>query len=147
MHLDELHIAILNELQENYKLSNAEIGRRVGLTAPAVSERIKNLEKWQIIKGYKAVIDFRYLGYPEKVMIGVNVASSYKRMFLRNIEDFEGLTDVFRTTGNYCYFLYFNLRGAPELDRILNKLESFGQTVTFSILSQPVENKKIKLKM
>ena len=140
MQLDKLHIAILDELQKDSRLSNAEIGRRVGLTPPAVSERIKNLEKWKIIKGFKVILDYELLGYPENVMIGINVSPAYKNIFLKKIEGMNGVTDVIRTTGKYCYYLFISAKTNVELDKILAELETIGETVTVTILSQPKSN-------
>jgi Lrp/AsnC family leucine-responsive transcriptional regulator len=78
MQLDKLHYAILNELQTNARMSNAEIGRRVGLTAPAVAERIKKMQEGGIIKGFNVAVEFPKLDYWQRVMIAVKLPQDHK---------------------------------------------------------------------
>lgn len=145
MQTDELHIAILNELQQDARISNAEIGRRVGLTAPAVAERIKRMEEEGIIQGFTVKLNFRQLNYTEKVMIGIKLPHGYINSFLKETEKIEGITSMVRTTGEYCFFITLTLRSIDELDSILTKFGNWGETITYTILATPVDNKPIQL--
>src|SRR4051794_22977812 len=72
--IDELDLRILTELQANARVTLAELGRRVGLSAPAVAERVQRLEDTGVITGYHAEVDPRPLGFPVTVMIRVRPA-------------------------------------------------------------------------
>jgi Lrp/AsnC family leucine-responsive transcriptional regulator len=145
MQTDELHYAILNELQLNARISNAEIGRRVGLTAPAVAERIKRMQDEGIIKGFNVNINFRQLNYQQKVLVAVKLPHGYINAFLKEAEKLEGITDIVHTTGEYCFFVGITVTSTDELNLMLNKLGKLGETTTFSVLSVPIEYKPIKL--
>ncbi|MDN5286742.1 MAG: hypothetical protein JWR38_3016 [Mucilaginibacter sp.] len=145
MQIDELHYAILNELQLDARISNAEIGRRVGLTAPAVAERIKRLQDEGIIRGFTANINFGRLNYAQKVLVAVKLPHGYINAFLKEAEKIEGITDIVHTTGEYCFFVGITVVSTDELNLILNKLGKFGETTTFSVLSVPVEHQPINL--
>ena len=59
MNIDKLNWAILESLQDNARLSFSEIGRKVGLSSPAVAERVKKMEDAGIIKGYKTEVSYQ----------------------------------------------------------------------------------------
>lgn len=145
MQTDNLHITILNELQLDARISNAEIGRRVGLSAPAISARIKDMENNGIIKGFTTNINFKRLGYSEKALVGVKLPKNHFIPFINEIEKIEGVTDIVRSTGEYCLFITLIVKSGAELNEKLNEFGSLGETTTFFILSEPIENKPIKL--
>ena len=146
MQPDELHSAILNQLQTNGRLSNAEIGRRVGLTGPAVAERIKRMQEEGIIKGFSADIDFGKLGYGQNVWIGVKLPQTYLDAFVKEACKLEGVTKIIHTTGEFCFFVAAVVSSLPELASVLDKLGRFGKTTTFSVLSVPIHRKIIMLR-
>ncbi|MGY0035661.1 Lrp/AsnC family transcriptional regulator [Pedobacter sp. NJ-S-72] len=143
MKTDELHYAILNELQFDARMSNAEIGRKVGLTAPAVAERIRRMQDEGIIKGFTATIDFLQLNYLQKVMVAVQLPHININPFLKEIQKMDGITDVVHTTGEYCFFVSLMVRSTHELNLKLDQFGKFGKTTTFSVLSAPLESKPI----
>ncbi|UWX61518.1 Lrp/AsnC family transcriptional regulator [Chryseobacterium oranimense] len=145
MQLDQLHYAILNELQLNARMSNAEIGRRIGLTAPAVAERIKKMQEEGIIKSFTAAVEFSKLDYLQRVMIAIKLPPDNIPGFLKEAEKTEGITKIVHTTGEYCFFIDMVLKSTEELVPVLNKLRKFGETTTFSILAVPVDSKAVRL--
>jgi Lrp/AsnC family leucine-responsive transcriptional regulator len=145
MQPDELHYAILNQLQSDARLSNAEIGRRIGLTAPAVAERIKRMQDDGIIKGFTVDIDFSRLSYSQKVWVGVKLPQAYINPFLKEAHLIEGITDIIHTTGVFCFFVAIIVPSVVELSSVLDKLGKLGETTTFSILSVPLAHKAVPL--
>jgi Lrp/AsnC family leucine-responsive transcriptional regulator len=145
MQLDKLHYAILNELQTNARMSNAEIGRRVGLTAPAVAERIKKMQEGGIIKGFNVAVEFPKLDYWQRVMIAVKLPQDNIPGFLKETEKITGITDMIHTTGEYCFFINMVLKSTDDLINTLNKLRKFGETTTFSVLAVPIDHKIVCL--
>lgn len=69
--LDDVNWRILSELQQNARLSYSELGRRVGLTPPAVAERIHRMEEAGIIEGYHAVLNLEQVGLPLLALIRI----------------------------------------------------------------------------
>ncbi|MCW3465690.1 Lrp/AsnC family transcriptional regulator [Chitinophaga nivalis] len=145
MKTDTLHYAILNELQLDARMSNAEIGRKVGLTAPAVAARIRQMREEGIIKGFTTTIDFMRLDYQQKVVVAVQLPHGSIPSFLQEVKKMTGVTHIEHTTGEYCFFISLVVRSAHELNGKLNELGRFGQTTTFSVLSTPVDTKAIEL--
>jgi len=145
MKTDELHYAILNELQLDARISNAEIGRKVGLTAPAVAERIKRMQEDGIIKGFTATIDFMRLDYQQKVVVAVQLPHANITPFLSEAKNMSGITNIVHTTGEYCFFVSLIVKSSNELNLKLDRFAKFGKTTTFSVLSSPVESKVIGL--
>jgi Lrp/AsnC family leucine-responsive transcriptional regulator len=145
MQPDELHYAILNQLQLNARLTHAEIGRRIGLSAPAVAERIKRMQDDGIIKGFTVDIDFSRLSYGQKVWVGVKLPRGYINAFLKECRQIEGVTDIIHTTGEFCFFVAIIVASTAELSGILDRLGKLGETTTFSVLSVPIAHKAIRL--
>lgn len=100
MILDELNTKILNCLQENARQSNAEIGRRVGISSPAVSERIKKMEDTGIIEGYKAMVSPFEIGYQLKAIITIRAFMGKLKPFLEKVKTFDEVVNCYRITGN-----------------------------------------------
>jgi Lrp/AsnC family leucine-responsive transcriptional regulator len=143
MQLDELHYAILTELQADSRLSHAEIGRRIGLTAPAVAERIKRMQNDGIIKGFSLEIDFERLGFQQQALIGLKLPNGYIDVFLKEAKSLDGIINITHTTGEYCFFVTVAVQSTRELQRILDTIGKLGQTTTVSILSVPVRHKPV----
>ena len=77
--LDATNVRLLVELQADARLSVAELGRRVGLSAPAVAERLGRLERDGVIRGYHADVDPRALGYTLSAVIRIRPAPRGRR--------------------------------------------------------------------
>ncbi|AQX01467.1 Lrp/AsnC family transcriptional regulator [Elizabethkingia anophelis] len=145
MNTDKLHYAILNELQKDARMSNAEIGRNVGLSAPAVAERIKRMQEEGIIKKFTTIIDAMKLNYQHKVVIAIRLPHSNIQSFIDEIEKIEGITNVVHVTGKYCFLINMLVKSTHELDLKISQFSKFGTTTTFSVLSTPIESKSIYL--
>ena len=145
MEIDKLHYAILNQLQSNARLSNAEIGRRIGLTAPAVAERIRRMQDAGIIKGFSTDLDFDRLGFGQRVWVAVKLSQSYNDAFLKKARATEGVVDIIHTTGEYCFFVAIIVPSPKQLGNILASFGKLGETTTFSILDVPLCRKSIQL--
>src|SRR5919201_4219881 len=72
--LDATNLRLLQELQANGRLGMAELGRRVGMSAPAVAERVQRLERAGVITGYRAELDPRALGYQLTAIVRIKPA-------------------------------------------------------------------------
>lgn len=77
--LDAIDRSILTELQAEARISNAELGRRVGLSAPAVSERVKRLERTGVITRYHADVEPRTIGFPIGAVVRIRPAAQQLR--------------------------------------------------------------------
>ncbi|GLB53870.1 AsnC family transcriptional regulator [Neptunitalea chrysea] len=141
---DEINWSILLLLQQNARLTNAEIGRRVGLSSPAVTERIKKMEDLGVIKGYAANIDHRATGHQLKAIVTLKVFSGRLKPFLEIVRGFKEVVNCYRITGVENIIMEVILFDQNHLEEFIDKVIQYGETRTHIILSNVVENREIQ---
>ena len=136
--LDDTNRRLLAELQDDARLTLAELGRRVGLSSPAVAERIQRLEQSGVLTGYRAAIDPRALGFALTIVIRVRPAPGQ----LRNVAELARRTpevvECNRVTGEDCYFMKAQVRAVEHLEEVMDHFVVLGQTTTSIVQSSPV---------
>ena len=100
MALDALNWEILQCLQQNARQSNANIGRKVGISSPAVSERIKKMEDTGIITGFRTVVSPFEVGYQLKAIITLRAFMGKLKPFLQKVKTYDEVLNCYRITGN-----------------------------------------------
>ena len=144
--MDELNWRILEILQQSGRARYAEIGRIVGLTAPAVTERIQKMEDMGIITGYKAVIDPSKLGIEIRTIIQLQVNRNVFSTTLKKLAACPEVFDCYRTTGTSSLFILAGFTSMAHMERFLNDLLQFGEPVSSIILSHPISNRVMHAK-
>ena len=136
--LDAIDLRLLAELQDDARLSRAELGRRVGLSSPAVGERIARLEATGVITGYRATIDPRALGLTLSAIIRIRPAPGQ----LSNVADLARRTsevvDCRRVTGEDCFVMTAHVRDVSHLEELIDRFVVLGQTTSSIVQSAPV---------
>ena len=141
MELDKTSWSILACLQENARASFADIGRVVGMSAPAVAERMVKLEEAGIIQGYRIDVDYEKTGYALKAFITFTAHSGKFLSFLKYIEKLDEVLECHRVTGNVCIFLKVILQNSGHLQQLLTSMMEYGETTTSIILSSPITHR------
>lgn len=100
MKVDLLNWRILQCLQENSRQSNTDIARNVGISSPAVAERIRKMEDAGVINGYYAKLDYKETGYQLKAIITLRAFMGRLKPFLEKVNSFHEVVNCFRITGN-----------------------------------------------
>jgi Lrp/AsnC family transcriptional regulator, leucine-responsive regulatory protein len=136
--LDATNVALLAELQRDARLSLAELGRRVGLSPPAVTERLQRLERDGVIRGYHADLDPAALGYGLSAIIRVRPAPRQLHKVADVARAAPEVVECNRITGEDCYLIKAHIRSMAHLEELLDQLAPFGQTTTSIIQSSPV---------
>jgi Lrp/AsnC family leucine-responsive transcriptional regulator len=136
--LDETNRRILKELQAEARLTMAELGRRVNLSPPAVTDRVQRLERAGIIAGYQAVLDPRALGFAVAVVVRVAPDSGRLQKIPEIAQETPEVVECHRITGEDCFFLKLHLRSIDGLEDVLDRFTPFGRTTTSIIHSSPV---------
>ena len=144
MNVDALNWKILAYLQENARLSNAEIGRRVGMSSPAVSERIKKMEDLGIITGHMTLVSPFELGYQFKAIITLRAFMGKLKPFLSIVKTYDEVLNCYRITGNENIVMEVVLKNQKHLEGFIDQLISYGETKTQIVLSNVIENKTPK---
>jgi Lrp/AsnC family transcriptional regulator, leucine-responsive regulatory protein len=136
--LDTTNCLLIAELQRDARLSLAELGRRVGLSSPAVAERIQRLEQSGTIMGYRAEIDPRALGLPLSAIIRIRPSPGQIQNVAELARETPEVVECHRITGEDCFFMKLHVRDVEQLEEVLDRFILYGQTTTSIIQSSPV---------
>ncbi|MHC1719196.1 MAG: Lrp/AsnC family transcriptional regulator [Clostridiaceae bacterium] len=142
--MDSTDNKILEILLEDGRIPMKELAKKVALSAPAAAERVKRLEEDGTIKKYKAVVDYEKLGKKMHVLInvGMNVQNSAK--FNEFIKGENSITECHHVTGPYCKIIKASLDNIESLGKLINKIQVYGDTETFIILSSVEQENLLK---
>ena len=132
--MDEIDQQILMILQQDGRLSGADIGRRVNLSQPAVSARIQRLERSGVIKGYTAVVDPAQLGLNIHAVVRLRTSNARIGEALELFEKLDEVTATYRLTGEDCFLLDVHTQDAVALERIVDAIGRFGPVSTSLVL-------------
>ncbi len=141
--MDAVDWRILAELQEDARLSHAEVGRRVHLSPPAVAARMRRLEDAGIIRGYRLELGLPALGLDVLAFVRVRIQSSSHRAFLDAVAAMEEVLECHHVTGEDCYVVKVAAASMPELEAIVVRLAAFGATTTSIVFSSPVPRRTL----
>lgn len=133
--MDVTDYKIIEILLEDGRIPMKELAQKVALSAPAVAERVKRLEEEKIIAGYKAVIDYEKLGKKINVLINVDMNVQRAEKFMEFIKTEDSIIECHHVTGPYCKILKAKFEDIASLEKLIGKIQMFGNTETFIILS------------
>lgn len=142
--IDALNWKILNHLQRNSRESFANIGRSIGLTAPAVGERVKKMEDAGILMGYNASVSHALTGHQLKAIISLRAFMGKLKPFLAIAPSFKEIVNCYRITGNENIVMEVVFQDQFHLEKFIDKLIQYGETRTNIVLSQVIANAPIQ---
>jgi Lrp/AsnC family transcriptional regulator, leucine-responsive regulatory protein len=143
--MDTIDQNIIKELQEDARTSFAELGRRIGLTTPAVIERVRKLEDAKIIKGYRAEIDTAKIGLPITAFIRMSIVGVEFKKIVEIAENSSEVLECHRATGGDSFIFKVAVANVEHLQNVIDKLMPFGVTTTSIVLSSPVQQRIIEM--
>lgn len=135
--LDSYDTRILAELQTDARISMAELGRRVHLSQPAVTERVRKLETAGVITGYRATVNLSALGYGIRAVIRV-ARAEYARV-IKLIQQTPEVINAYNVTGEDSWILEIAVIDVPHLDAVVTRFCLLAETSTSIILNVPRE--------
>jgi len=144
MKIDSINWKILEILQENARQSNTQIARYVGISSPAVAERIRKLEDAGIIEGYNTKIEPFEVGYQLRALITVRAFMGRLKPFLEKVKSFDEVINCYRITGNENIVMEVILHNQKHLEQFIDQLITYGETKTQIILSNVINDRIIK---
>lgn len=142
--LDPVGRKLLRALQENARLSFSELGRRVGLSSPAVTERVRKLEELDIITGYHAEVNPAALGYGVMAFIRLTTTTEKYPRVLELAQRLPEIRECHHVTGGEAFILKVLATSIPHLESIIAQLSAFGATNTSIVLSSPVRKQGLE---
>jgi Lrp/AsnC family leucine-responsive transcriptional regulator len=134
---------ILDELQREGRVTFAELGRRVGLSPPAVAERVQRLEDDGTILGYGALVDPRAVGYSLSAIIRVRPAPDRLKTVADVARKTAEVVECHRVTGDDCYVMKAHLRDVEHLEEVIDRFAALGQTTSSIMQSSPVPQRPL----
>lgn len=136
--LDPTDIAILEALQENGRIGMSELGRRIGLSQPATSERVKRLEERGVISGYGVRLDAARLGLGMMAVIRLRTTHEHIKPCLVLFAELPQVIEVLRLTGEDCFLLKVLVPTPGDLETIVDTIARHGSVTTSLVLrSEP----------
>jgi len=118
--MDAFDQKALRALMAQGRITWAELGKLLDMSAPAAAERVHKLEQSGVIRGYSAIANPEALGYPVTAFVAVSLVGEKVRPgFLKGIAALEEVAECHHVTGDDDYLLKVRCRGAADLDRIL----------------------------
>jgi Lrp/AsnC family leucine-responsive transcriptional regulator len=139
--LDAADSAILEVLAADVRISLAELARRVGLSAPSVSERVKRLEEAGVIEAYTLVIEPAALGLPIAAWLRVKPLPGQVRKVAELLAGLPEIVECDRITGEDCYIARAYLRSVADLEKLIDRIIPYASTNTSIIQSSPVKRR------
>jgi Lrp/AsnC family transcriptional regulator, leucine-responsive regulatory protein len=143
--LDDTNRRLLVELQQDARLTLAELGRRVGLSSPAVAERLQRLERDGVIRGYHADVDPRALGLSLTAVIRIRPSPGQLQNVAELAQETAEVVECTRITGEDCFIMRAHLRDVGHLEEVIDRFVVLGQTTTSIAQSSPVALRAVSL--
>ncbi len=147
--LDETDTRILTLLQDDCRTPLARLGEQVGLSAPAVLERIKKLEAAGIITGYHAIVDGRKIGLDVTAFIGVITSDPDSiEQFEQQVTALDHVLECHHVTGAFTFLLKVKTANTSTLERLITQIRSIdgvARTETTVVLSTHIERVRLGL--
>jgi Lrp/AsnC family transcriptional regulator, leucine-responsive regulatory protein len=138
-----LNWKILECLQHNSRQSNTQIARNVGITSPAVAERIRKMEDAGIIEGYFTKVSYFETGNQLKAIITLRAFMGKLKPFLVKVKSLNEVVNCYRITGNENIVMEVVLKNQQHLEQFIDQLITYGETKTQIVLSNVIENNPI----
>ena len=136
--VDSVNVRILKALRDDPRLTMTELSRRVGLSSPAITERVRRLEERGVIRGYRIDIDPAALGLSIVAYVRIRPNPGQLPKIAELARSIREIVECHRVTGEDCFVLKVYLPSLDQLDRILDTFLAHGTTTTSLIQSSPV---------
>jgi len=142
--LDAIAWKILETLQQSARLSFAELGRKIGLSTPAVAERVRRLEEAGVITGYHAALDMAKLGVPIRVLVRLTIHGGDLQVSrtVKAIKEMPEISRCHRITGAESFVIEADVVSIRHMEALIDRLSTLGATSTSTVLSSPVERRE-----
>ena len=143
--LDGIGKKIVNVLQKSARISFSDLGRKVGLSTPAVTERVRKLEDAGVLLGYHAVINAAKVGLSVTAFIHITTSSQNYPKILSVINTLEQVLECHHISGEESFIMKVIVPSVTHLESLVKQLSPYGQTKTAIVLSTPCVKRCIDL--
>ncbi|GAA3892936.1 Lrp/AsnC family transcriptional regulator [Saccharothrix violaceirubra] len=141
--IDATDDLILQLLQQDGRMSTADLARAINMSASSTADRVRRLTDQGVIQGYRAVVDPAALGYPLTAFIRVRLTTGVANPFRELLQTTPTITEAHHLTGDDCYLLKVLARSMPDLEELTGRLVTFGHLTTNIVFSSPVDGRTL----
>ena len=142
---DEVNVRLLGELASDARLAVSELARRVGMSAPAVRERVQRREAAGVIAGYRIELDPESLGFPVTAFVRIRPAPGALPKIAALAAELPEVTECYRITGEDCFIAKVHAPSIQELEASLDRFLAYGNTTTSIVQSVTVPPRSLPL--
>ena len=142
---DPTNLELLRALQAEPRLPVSELARRVGMSAPAVRERLQRLEETGVIAGYRLELDPKALGLPVMAIVRLRPMPGQLQRVVELVRDTPNVSECHRVTGEDCFIMKLHLASIADLDQALDRFLVHAATTTSIVQSSPVPPRPLPL--
>ncbi len=136
--LDAVNRLLLTELHTDPRVSMSALARRVGMSAPAVAERIQRMQRDKVIVGFRMEVDPAALGLPVAAYVRVRPTAGQLPRIAALAAELPQVTECHRITGEDCFLIKIHARAIEDLEQTLDRFLVHGQTISSIVVSSPV---------
>lgn len=136
--LDGRNVELIRHLQDDPRMPISELARRLGMSAPAVKERLTRLEEAGVVRGYRLELDPKALGWPITAYVRIRPMPGQLPKIAELAQSLPQVAECHRITGEDCFVLKVHLASLESLDGVLDRFLAHGQTTTSIVQSSPV---------
>jgi Lrp/AsnC family transcriptional regulator, leucine-responsive regulatory protein len=142
---DAVNVQLLRELLADSRVPTSELARRVGMSAPAVKERVQRLEAAGVIAAYRTELDPGRLGFPVTAFVRVRPAPGGLPKIAQLAKELPAVTECYRITGEDCFIAKVHAESIEQLEGSLDRFLAYGNTTTSIVVSVPVPPRPLPL--
>jgi Lrp/AsnC family leucine-responsive transcriptional regulator len=136
--LDAKNLELLALLQADPRRPVSELARQVGMSGPAVRERLQRLEETGVIRGYRVELDPKALGLPIAAIVRIRPMPGQLTRVAELAREIPNVSECHRITGEDCFILKLHLDSIESLERVIDRFLAFASTTTSIVQSSPV---------
>jgi Lrp/AsnC family leucine-responsive transcriptional regulator len=136
--LDDVNRRLLTELIADPRISMSALGRRLGMSAPAVTERLQRLERAGVVRGYRVDVDPAALGLPVTAFARIRPVAGQLAKVAELARELPQVSECHRITGEDCFLVKVHAPAVDRLEEVLDRFLLYGQTVTSIVVTTPV---------
>ncbi|KGA98409.1 AsnC family transcriptional regulator [Alkalihalobacillus alcalophilus ATCC 27647 = CGMCC 1.3604] len=136
MKIDEIDKKIIEELMTNSRISMTELGKRVSLSSPTVTERVRQMEYYGLIKKYTLEVDYEKLGLPVQCIIEATIKNGEYQRFKTYIKQLPNVEFCYRIAGNSCFMLKMHFEKIGDVEQFIDNVNPLAHTSTYFIFSK-----------
>jgi Lrp/AsnC family leucine-responsive transcriptional regulator len=143
--LDDVNRQLLRELHADPRITMSALARRVGMSAPAVTERVQRMERAGVIIGYRMEVNPAALGLPVTAFARIRPAPGQLPKVAELAAELSEVSECHRITGEDCFLVKVHAAAIEDLETTLDRFLLYGQTITSIVVSSPVPPRALSI--